>query len=364
MLLAGCSEGNLPTTGPAATQTPVSTPAVLDMPGVVLAGQAAFPMIPGGTSFEDCSFAGILANCALTDRLRARLTSARIGLCTCDQPSPDRIVTGELEGERGIAHVKLYGGRLQLDLVVVPIGTRLLVDDERLAGGGAETSIYASQVEIPEPQLPDDPRVKPGIAPQEIFATTVPIYAQTMNLDCETAALQMALAASGHHYTQPELFALETPDLRPAVVGPNNSVVRWGNPYTNFVGDVNGLETNITGYGIYSLAILAIAKSHGVPGATGGPDRTAATVYAELRAGHPVEVWVNAGWIRPAKGTWTAWDGQLIPYTLDEHAVTLSGVSNDSVRVNDPLHGTQYWIKKTTFEANWADFGNQAVIFQ
>src|SRR5260370_15416849 len=115
MLLAGCSEGNLPTTGPAATQTPVSTPAMLDVPGVVLAGQAAFPPVPGGTSFEDCSFAGILANCALTDRLRARLTSAHIGLCSCDQPSPDRIVTGGLEGQRGIAHVQPYRGRLQLD---------------------------------------------------------------------------------------------------------------------------------------------------------------------------------------------------------------------------------------------------------
>src|SRR5260370_39426651 len=100
MLLAGCSEGNLPTTGPAATQTPVSAPAVLDVLGVVLAGQAAFPPVPGGTSFEHCSFAGILANCALTDRLRARLTSPRIGLCTCDQPSPDRIGPGERQSER------------------------------------------------------------------------------------------------------------------------------------------------------------------------------------------------------------------------------------------------------------------------
>ena len=86
--------------------------------------------------------------------------------------------------------------------------------------------------------------------------------------------------------------------------------------------------------------------------------------YEALWQGHPVEVWVNAGWVRSPTGAWTACDGQLVPYTLDEHAVTLSGISTDSVRVNDPLHGTQYWVKKTTFEANWRDFGNQAVIFQ
>jgi uncharacterized protein YvpB len=363
VLLAGCNDGTLPTTGPAATKTPVSTPAVLDLAGVMSAGNAAFPPVPGGTSYEDCSFDGTLSNCALTDRLHARLTTAKIGLCNCG-PSPDRIVTAELADGRGIAHIKLFGGRLQLDLVVVPVGTRLLVDDELLTGGGPETSIYASDFEIPEPKVPDDPQVRPGRRPQDIFATAVPVYAQTMNLDCETGALQMALAALGQSYTQPELFALEKPDLRPAVVGPDNTVLRWGNPYANFVGDVNGLETNLTGYGVYSPVIVAIARSHGAPGTIGFPGMLAENVYDALWLGHPVEVWVNAGWVRPPIGTWTAWDGQLVPYTLDEHAVTLSGVSTDSVRVNDPLHGTQYWVKKTTFEANWRDFGNQAVIFQ
>ena len=46
-----------------------------------------------------------------------------------------------------------------------------------------------------------------------------------------------------------------------------------------------------------------------------------------------------------------------------EHAVTLSGVSQTQVRVNDPLHGSQYWISKSLFEANWSDFNNMAVIF-
>src|SRR5260370_38008953 len=70
MLLAGCNEGNLPTTGPTATQTPVSTPAALDGPRVVLAGPAAFPPVPGGPSLGDCSFAGLPANSAPTDSPR------------------------------------------------------------------------------------------------------------------------------------------------------------------------------------------------------------------------------------------------------------------------------------------------------
>jgi predicted double-glycine peptidase len=63
-------------------------------------------------------------------------------------------------------------------------------------------------------------------------------------------------------------------------------------------------------------------------------------------------------------GTWTAWDGRPIHYSLIEHTVTLSGVSESQVRVNDPWHaGSQYWISKAAFETSWHDFNNMAVIF-
>jgi uncharacterized protein YvpB len=369
-LLAGCSvpgTGAQPSSaGLASTAAPVSTPAVLDTAGVILTGDAAFPMVPGGTSFYDCGFDGDLSDCPITDRLQARLVSANITLCSCNQPSIDRALTAELVDGRGIAHVQLYGGLLKLDLVIVPVGTRLLVDDERLTGGGNEGSIYASPVEKPEPKTPDEggPPVKTGGPPPLVYTAPVPVYAQLMNLDCETAALQMALGAFGRHYTQAALFALENPDTRPAVVGSDGMVLQWGDPYTNFVGLVDGLESNLTGYGVYYPVILAIARSHGVPGAIGGGALSARTVYQALEAGYPVQVWVETNWVRPRTGTWTAWDGRMIPYSLHEHSVTLSGETADSVRVNDPLHGTQYWISKGSFETSWRDFGNQAIIFK
>jgi len=367
-LIAGCSLPNTgaePTALAAAAAKPVSTPVVLDAPGVKQTAEAAFSRLPGGTSYYDCSFGGTLFDCPLTDRLRARLIAAKVRLCNCMEGSPDRTVTATVDNTgRGVAQVRLYGGRLKLDLTVVPVGRELLIDDERLTGSGSESSIYAQPVELPAPRLPDDPPpVKRVPPPPEIFTVAVPIYQQLMNLDCETAALQMGLATSGHQYTQAQLFALEAPDTRAAVTGPNHTVLRWGNPYTNFVGLVDGLESNMTGYGVYWPVMLQIAKTHGVPSATGGAGLSAKAVYQALKTGHSVEVWIETGWVRPPTGTWTAWDGRLIPYSLHEHAVTLSGVSTDSVRVNDPLHATQYWVTKGTFEASWADFGNQAVIF-
>ena len=238
----------------------------------------------------------------------------------------------------------------------------------------APTEIYEQYVAPPPPVVvraaaptvvrAAAPIVVRAIAPAGYVTIAVPIYHQTRALNCETAALQMGLAAYGRYYSQDALFAYEKPDLRRAVVGANGTVLQWGDPYTNFVGNVNGSETALTGYGVYYPLILSIARSHGLPNAYGGEGLSPATIYAELAARHPVEVWVEARWSRPRMGTWTAWDGRRIRYSLAEHAVTLSGVSATSVRVNDPQFGSQYWVSKATFETVWRDFNNMAVIFR
>jgi uncharacterized protein YvpB len=229
------------------------------------------------------------------------------------------------------------------------------------------TEIYEQYVPPPDPPAPavvvaaaTAPR---AWAPAPGYVTiSVPIYRQTRNLNCETAAMQMGLAYYGHYYSQDSLFAYENPDLRAAQW--INGVLHWGDPYTNFVGNVNGSETALTGYGVYYPVILAIARSHGVPNAYGGEGFSAATVYAELAAGHPVQIWMEARWSRPAVRTWTAWDGRSIRYSLAEHSVILTGVSGTSVRVNDDQFGSQYWVSKWTFETSWRDFNNMAVIYR
>jgi uncharacterized protein YvpB len=192
----------------------------------------------------------------------------------------------------------------------------------------------------------------------------VPVFQQSMVLDCETAALQQGLAYYGYSVSQPALFALEFPDTRPPVMGANHTVLRWGNPYTNFVGYVNGSDWTPTGYGVYWPVILQLARTHGLPNAVGGEGFAPSRIYAELAAGHPVQIWIQTRFARVPLGTWTAWDGTQVRYSFAEHSVTLSGVSPTQVRVNDVLNGSQYWVSKALFEANFADFNNMAVIFQ
>ena len=235
---------------------------------------------------------------------------------------------------------------------------------------GLDLEAPVTPVEIYEQYVPPAPAPAPvapapvAFAPPAGYRTiSVPIYRQTRNLNCETAALQMGLAYYGHYYSQDALFAYENADLRRPVVS-NGRVIRWGDPYTNFVGDVNGSESALTGYGVYYPVILSIARSHGLPNTYGGEGFSPATIYAELAAGHPVQIWMEARWSRPAVRSWTAWDGRAIRYSLAEHSVILTGVSSTSVRVNDDQFGSQYWVSKWTFETSWRDFNNMAVIFR
>ena len=226
----------------------------------------------------------------------------------------------------------------------------------------APSEIYVQYVPPPAP-APSPAAAPAAWAPSPGYVTIpVPIYRQTRNLNCETAALQMGLAYYGHYYSQDSLFAYENADLRPAQW--INGVLHWGDPYTNFVGNVNGSESALTGYGVYYPVILSIARSHGVPNAYGGEGFSPATVYAELAAGHPVQIWMEARWSRPAMHTWIAWDGRSIRYSQAEHSVILTGVSPTSVRVNDDQFGSQYWVSKWTFETSWRDFNNMAVIYR
>src|SRR6184192_1485549 len=192
----------------------------------------------------------------------------------------------------------------------------------------------------------------------------VPVIQQSMVLDCETAALQQGLAYYGLNLSQSHLFAEEYADVRLPVMGANHTVLRWGNPYTNFVGYVNGSDWTPTGYGVYWPVILRLARNHGLTNAIGGEGFAPSRIYSELAAGHPVQVWIQTRFARVQLGTWTAWDGTQVRYSFAEHSVTLSGVSPTQVRVNDVLNASQYWVSKALFEANFADFNNMAVIFQ
>jgi uncharacterized protein YvpB len=191
----------------------------------------------------------------------------------------------------------------------------------------------------------------------------VPTFRQTRSLDCEAAALQVALAAVGTSVSQDWINATIGADTRPPEPGPGGTVARWGDPYTTFVGRIDGSEPRHTGYGVYDPPVAAAAVAAGRP-AQGREGWDPWTLYDEVALGHPAVVWVDTTFSPVAMRQWTAWNGRSVPYAIGEHAVTVVGVDAlaGTVTLADVRVGVRRTFPMARFEAFFSSFGNMAVI--
>ncbi|HZS16019.1 MAG TPA: C39 family peptidase [Candidatus Dormibacteraeota bacterium] len=189
-----------------------------------------------------------------------------------------------------------------------------------------------------------------------------PVLQQQHSLSCEAAALRIALAAKGIDVSEDWILNAMGADLRAPVLG-RNGVVRWGDPYATFVGNVNGSEPSYTGYGVYDPPIAFAA---GLAGAAATPLEGVdpQTLYQQVMDGNPVVVWVVNHLGTTTLNTWTAWDGRTVPYSVGEHAMTLLGVDFDdsTVTLGDPGNGSQFTVDMPKFENSFASFGRMAVV--
>jgi uncharacterized protein YvpB len=185
---------------------------------------------------------------------------------------------------------------------------------------------------------------------------------QNHPLSCEEAATSMAMTHQGIYVSQDQILAEIGADTRPMYVD-GQGRVRWGNPYQTFVGNVNGSESNWTGFGTFYPPLVRVAKAHGANILQYG-NMSAATIYARLIAGHPVVVFSTWDWQWHPRRDYLSFDGQWIPWIGPVHAshvYTAVGISPTHVLINDPIRG-QFWITKASFEAGYSDF-NEAIVF-
>jgi uncharacterized protein YvpB len=190
----------------------------------------------------------------------------------------------------------------------------------------------------------------------------VQFYYQSHSLSCEETATSMALTHQGIYLSQDQILQEMGADTRPMYVD-GNGTVRWGNPYEQFVGNVNGSEHNYTGYQANWPPLVRVARAHGASIIAAGP-MSAETIYANVIANHPVVAYATYDWGWHPRHDYLSFDGQWIPWigpNVDAHVYTVVGVSPWSVLVDDPIRG-QYWVSKGTFEAAYSVF-SEAIIF-
>ncbi len=189
-----------------------------------------------------------------------------------------------------------------------------------------------------------------------------PIIKQDLALDCESAALQVALAIQHIDVSQDRIYASLPQDTRPPELGSDGDPVRWGDPYTAFVGDVNGYEPDFTGYGVYYPPIVAAAQRYGAH-AAGHTGWTVAEIIAQVREGNSVVVWLTSDFKAHVPRYWTAWDGRRIPWAIGEHAVPVVGYDpvRNTISFVDVLYGVERTMPSQAFAGALTTFGGMGI---
>jgi hypothetical protein len=160
LFLVGLTVLTVSCVGPAAAETgkgrpePAATPVVVSVPSaatfsseqVTAVAENTFPLVQPYGYYSVCGVTGDSTACPYTARLKARLSQLRAALIPAQNPSPTRAVNAEITGPgSAVAHVQLFNGQQRLDLQIVVVDGRVLVDDESCTGR-PETSIYATLV--------------------------------------------------------------------------------------------------------------------------------------------------------------------------------------------------------------------------
>lgn len=199
-------------------------------------------------------------------------------------------------------------------------------------------------------------------------ALSLSYQAQVHALTCEAAALAMALGGRGVARSQDALMRAFGVDARPPLVNDDGSVQAWGDPYAAFVGDPDGSQGGLTGYGVYYPPVARAATGAGAAVLAAGEGIAAEQLYGLVAAGHPAVAWVaysRGGDYSPRELTrYVAFDGRPVPFGPGfEHAVAVAAVRGDAVYVlnPEPEAGAQ-WLPKPVFEAAYANFGRMAVV--
>ena len=183
---------------------------------------------------------------------------------------------------------------------------------------------------------------------------------QAYALSCEAAALQMVLSHEGIAVNQGSALNAFGIDGRSGYFD-YYGTLHWGDPYTSFVGNPNGSEAALTGYGIYWPRVAAVAGSYGATVLRAGTGISPQAVYDLVEQGHPVIAWIAYDWRHHSSSSWIAFDGRHLGWAGPvEHAVAVIGINGTSVYVFNPSTGAQ-WVSMSAFAAAYSTYGDMAV---
>lgn len=136
-----------------------------------------------------------------------------------------------------------------------------------------------------------------------------------------------------------------------------------GNPYEGFVGNIYTFEKD--GYAAYHKPVADLAEQFlqgRIEDLTG---QSFQNVLNKVKQGSPVVIITNSRFRTLPESEFRYWKTRSgdVKITWREHAVVLTGYSDDHVYINNPLGGKNVKLDKQSFIEAWEQLGSQAISY-
>ncbi len=177
-----------------------------------------------------------------------------------------------------------------------------------------------------------------------VVKLNVPLHKQTYGQSCEASALRMALEYRGIKTT--DMAILEQMGYDGVVAKTINGKTIWTDPHKQYVGDRDGDQQKLTGYGVFAEPTAAASEKNGRAAEVKNDVQTD-WIVRQLYAGNPVILWGVS--VKISDTVWYTEAGETVNAPLRTHTRLVIGFKGDpnnpaGFYLNDPATGTEkYW---------------------
>ena len=192
----------------------------------------------------------------------------------------------------------------------------------------------------------------------QLFEMAVPFHHQEHTLSCEVASLKSALAYHGINVSESELIKYQ-----PISYPLEYKNGTWGDPSKGYVGNIDGSQPRMTGYGIYWEPIAELARRYRPAESFRG--KSWQNIQEYLESGRVVIIWGNYHQ-NPQTLIWKTADGAGVLGFVGEHTYIVSGWEGDPRHPNkiillDPMRG-RLKMDYDDFIKNWSFLDYSGVV--
>ncbi len=221
-----------------------------------------------------------------------------------------------------------------------------------------------SSVESENPAPGGDQFYRPILEDESLPVTVIldiKAYAQTHPASCEAASTHAVVSYFGSDLSENEIIEQVGADDGERYMGDDGKLY-WGNPQEKFVGDIDGENVYVDGYGVYNQPIYEVLKQHGFAESISKTEWVIADLLSYVKRGFPAIVWISNDYSKKDVGIMVDEDGNENPWIWGEHAVVLRGVEGSKLHIMDVGNGSFYTVSKSEFETGFANLNNMAIV--